>query len=260
MEPSLSKPALARVYNGATGGASTSAADRGLLERVFALMPGYRYFAVANQRFAARSVGELVDAGLTQILDLGCGMLTPQSSHHVAHARNPEVRVVYVDSDPVTVEHVRGGTAGDERVGVVRADMRDVDQVLDGASAVLDLDEPVGVLAAAVLHCLPDGDDRDGDGVHPADAVRAYHDRLRPGSMLAASHASGDTLDPAVVAEAVALFRQAGITVLSRTAEEFAALLGPWQTSGLRRLMWSAHPDAEEVDALAYTAVATRMP
>lgn len=257
MEPSLSKPALARVYNGATGGASTVAADRSLLGQVFALMPGYRYFAQANQRFAARAVTEFVDAGLTQILDLGCGMLTPQSSHHVAHARNPDVRVVYVDSDPVTVEHVRNGTADDGRVGVVHADMRNVDQVLDHevTRTVLDLDKPVGLLAAAVVHCLPD----DGD-VHPADALRGYHDRLAPGSMLAASHASGDTLDPAVVTEAIALFEQAGIIVLSRSADEFSALLGPWHTPGLQRLVWSPGPDDEDIDALAYTTIATRTP
>jgi SAM-dependent methyltransferase len=255
VEPTLSKPALARVYNGAAGGTSTAAVDRSLLERVFALMPGYKYFAMANQRFAAQAVAEFVDAGLTQILDLGCGMLTPQSSHQVAHAKNADVRIVYVDSDPVTVEHVRNGTAGDDRIGVVQADVRHVDQVLDAAAAVLDLDRPVGVLAAAVLHCLPDDDE-----IHPSAAVRRYHERLAPGSMFAASHATGDTLEPEVVAEAIALFRHAGIVVLSRSADEFNALLEPWHNPGLRRLLWLPNPDAEEIDALAYTAMATRTP
>lgn len=250
----MERPALARVYNGATGGASTAAVDRGLLERVFALMPGYRYFAMSNLRFAREAVAGFVDAGITQILDLGCGMLTQQSSHHVAHVSNPDVRVVYVDLDPVTVEHVRAGTEGDPRIGVLQADIGEVAEVLDHPKLrkVLDLNQPVGVLAAAVLHCMPD----DGP-VHPADALRAYHAGLAPGSVLAATHASGDTMDPAVVTEAVALFQKAGITVLSRTAAEFADLFGPWRTRppGLDPLGWTVE-SGETVAALAYSAIA----
>jgi hypothetical protein len=256
MDPSLEQPALARVYHGATGGAGTTEVDRSLLQRVFELMPGYRYFAMANQRFANQAVGEFVDAGITQILDLGCGLLSPQSSHVVAQAKNPDVRVVYVDLDPVTVEHVRLGTTGDERVGVLAADVSQVDTVLDHeiTRGLLDLDEPVGVVAAAVLHCLPDD-----NPVPPATVLREYHDRLAAGSMLAATHATGDTLDPAVVTEAIALFQQAGIKVLSRSAEEFAALFGPWQvrSPGLTPLRWQPRPD-EEIDAHGYTATALR--
>lgn len=252
----MEKPALSRVYNGAAGGASTTAVDRSLLERVFALIPGYRYFAMANLRFARQSVADFVDDGVTQILDLGCGMLTPQSSHHVAHAKNRDVRVMYADIDPVTVEHVRSGTDGNPNVGVVRADVSRVDEVLDHPAVreMLDLDKPVGVLAAAVLHCLPD----DG-AVPPADMMRRLHERLAPGSGLAATHASGGTLDPEVVTEAIDLFTKAGITIISREAEEFAGLFGPWRLRepGLRRLTWTLE-SGEEIYALAYSGVADR--
>ncbi|GAB1513372.1 SAM-dependent methyltransferase [Actinophytocola sp. KF-1] len=256
MEPSVEKPALSRVYNGAVGGASTTAIDRGLLQRVFELMPGYRYFAMANLAFARQAVADFVDAGVTQVLDLGCGMLTPQSSHLVAQAKDPGARVVYVDIDPVTVEHVRAGIEGTRHVGVFQADVSAVDEVLDHpvTRAVLDLDRPVGVLAAAVLHCLPDD-----AAVPPAEVLRRYHARLASGSRVAATHASGDTLDPSVVAEAVGLFRQAGITVLSRTADEFRALFGPWRLRepGLRPLRWTVE-SGDEIDALAYSAVAEK--
>ncbi len=255
MDGATEQPALARVYNGATGGASTAGVDRTLLQRVFELMPGYRYFAMANQSFAGAAVADFVDAGITQILDLGCGMLTPQSSHAVAHAKNPDVRVVYVDIDPVTAEHLRLGTESDDQVGVLRADVSHVDEVLDHAVTrrLINLDEPVGVVAA-VLHCLPD----DGP-VHPAAALRGYHDRLAAGSMLAATHASGDTLDPEVVTEAIALFQQAGITVLSRTADEFRDLFGPWhlRPPGLEPLRWNPQPN-ETVDAHGYTATSIK--
>ena len=256
MEPSVEKPALARVYNGAVGGASTTAVDRGLLARVFELMPGYRYFAMANLGFAAQSVIDFLDADITQVLDLGCGMLTPRSTHHVAYARNHDARVMYVDIDPVTVEHVRAGIDGNPNVGVLRADVSDVAAVLDHpvTRGVLDLDKPVGIVAAAVLHCLPDD-----APVPPAEVLRGYHERLAPGSRVAATHASGDTLDPAVVAEAVGLFGQAGITVLSRSAAEFRGLFGPWRLHepGLIPLRWTVE-SGEEIAALAYGAVAEK--
>ncbi len=252
----MEKPALSRVYNGAVGGASTTAVDRGLLDRVFALIPGYRYFAMANLAFARQAVADFVDAGITQVLDLGCGMLTPQSSHLVAHAKNPDVRVVYTDIDPVTVEHVRAGTEGTPNVTVLRADVSHVDAVLDHPEvrAALDLDRPVGVLAAAVLHCLPD----DGE-VSPAGMLRGYHERLAPGSLLAAPHASGDTLDPEVLVEAIDLFTQAGITIISREADELRALFGPWRLRepGIRPLHWTVE-SGEEIYALAYGGVAEK--
>ena len=250
------KPALSRVYNGAVGGAGTTAVDRGLLDRLFSLVPGYRYFAMANLRFARQAVADLVDDGITQILDLGCGMLTPQSSHLVAHEKNPDVRVAYVDIDPVAVEHVRVGAEGNPNVRVLRADVSHVDEVLDHPSVreVLDLDKPVGVLAAAVLHCLAD----DGE-VPPADMLRRYHERLALGSRLAATHASGDTLDPALLAEAIDLFTQVGITIISRESDEFAALLGPWhlRTPAPQPLHWTLE-SGEEIYALAYSGVADR--
>jgi hypothetical protein len=280
-------PAISRVYDAASGGLSTTASDRTLLDRVLAIMPGYRYFARANRAFTHRAVHAFLDAGITQILDLGCGILTPDSTHEIARTAPADgggthtadvaradvvhAEVVYVDTDPTVIEHVRAGTAGTEHVRVVEADLCRVDELLDHpvCREVLDLTRPVGVLAAAVLHCLPGHpNSRTGTGTgmdhsaadDPADVLRRYFDRLPAGSMLAMSHASGDTLDAAVTADAIALFADAGITVVSRTRSEIEHLLGPWDTTpdGVTRLVWSPPPGRDPHDALGYTAIATK--
>ncbi len=113
---------------------------------------------------------------------------------------------------------------GDARTGVVEADLRHVDEVLDHSvtARLLDLTRPVGVVAGAVLHCLPDADD-------PAAALARYYQRLAPGSLLAASHADGTTLGLESAAAIEDCLAEAGITLVHRSEQRFADLLGPWQ-------------------------------
>lgn len=253
------KAALARVYDYVLGGASNFAVDRELAERVLAIIPGYRDFARANRSFLRRSALQMVAAGIDQFLDLGSGMLTAGPVHEIVHAAKPACRVVYVDNDPVVTAHLRLGMA-DERVGVVEADICDVDEVLDNevTRRVLDRDRPVGVFAVAVLHCLAERD-------QPAAVLRGYHDRLGVGSVLAASHASGDDLGAAVTQAGVAGFAAAGITVVSRTRGEFIDLLGPWrpQPDGVVPINWwrpDEDPASEASLGYAVLASSTRPP
>jgi hypothetical protein len=166
---------------------------------------------------------------------------------------------VYVDGDPIVTASVRAGVDGDPRVGVVEADMCYVHQVLDHETTqqVLDLGRPVGLFMVAVLHCLPDADE-------PAAVLRRYHECLAPGTMLAASHASGDSLGTSLTNEGVERFATAGITVVSRTRNEFAELLGPWclTPDGIVPVHWwrpEGSTDPVEGASLGYGALATRL-
>ncbi|SES26625.1 S-adenosyl methyltransferase [Lentzea xinjiangensis] len=107
---------------------------------------------------------------------------------------------------------------------MIEADLRDVEKVLEHAatSRLLDLTRPVGVVAGSVLHCLPGTEDL-------AAALAAYHERLAPDSMLAASHADGAALGPELAAAVEDCLAEARITFVHRTARRFADLLGPCQ-------------------------------
>ena len=73
----------------------------------------------ANRGFLRRAVEFLVDAGVRQFLDLGSGIPTVGNVHEVAQRPPRTPRVVYVDNDPVAVEHSPAILAGDDRTAVV---------------------------------------------------------------------------------------------------------------------------------------------
>jgi SAM-dependent methyltransferase len=249
----MTTPAISRVYAGALGQGLNFAADRVLLDRMLQLMPGYRYFAAANRTFVRAAARRFVTEGITQILDLGCGIVSREDmTHNIAHDLRLATRVVYVDTDPVVIAHHQPIVHNDARLGAVHADICSVDAVLSALGVVLDLDQPVGVLAAAVLHCVPD----EGEDADVATVMRRYHDALPAGSMLALTHPSGDGLPAQDVAQAIELFAQAGIPLVSRTREQIRALLRPWrpENADLDVLRWREGPDA--VDAHGYTAIA----
>ncbi|AHH98140.1 SAM-dependent methyltransferase [Kutzneria viridogrisea] len=220
------QPSVARIYDYVLGGGNNFAVDRAAAEKILAVFPGYREFALANRAFLLRAVRRLLDLGIRQFLDLGCGLPTVGSVHEIAHRTAPESRIVYVDRDPIAAAACSMLTLGDDRIGVVETDLREVDCVLKSPAVteLLDLDEPVGLLMVAVLHFLT-------DDAELTDTMNAYHERLAPGSWLVASHATGDSLGRTSTAAAEELFARFGVRVAARTQSEFASLVPPWQAT-----------------------------
>jgi SAM-dependent methyltransferase len=183
-----SVPSLARAYDYALGGAHNFAVDRELFRAVEAAVPDIRLGARANRAFMHRAVRFMVDAGVRQFLDIGSGIPTVGNVHEIAQKLAPDARVVYVDIDPVAVEHSRLILAGNDRAAVIQEDLRRPRAILDhpDTRALLDLDQPVGLILAAILHVIPDQDD-------PHGIVALLRDALCPGSYLAISHATADS-------------------------------------------------------------------
>ncbi|MEU7761419.1 SAM-dependent methyltransferase [Micromonospora aurantiaca (nom. illeg.)] len=185
LTPALDTPSPARVYDYFLGGSHNFAADRALAARMEQAMPDIGHIMRANRAFLRRAVRALVDAGIRQFLDLGSGIPTVGNVHEVAGQAAPDTVVAYVDIDPVAYNHSRRLLADDPRAVVLHADLTRPDAVLDDPTLhdVLDLDRPVAVLLAGVLHQLT---------TDPAPIIARYRDRLAPGSYLALSHASSD--------------------------------------------------------------------
>ncbi len=117
-EPKLfdtSTPNIARVYDYWLGGKDNYEADRAEAERLIAVYPRLPLLARQSRLFLARAVQWLAEQGVTQYLDLGCGLPTGQNTHEVAQAVHPDCRVVYVDADPIVVVHARALLRGSRR-------------------------------------------------------------------------------------------------------------------------------------------------
>ena len=142
-----------------------------------------------GREFLRRGVQHLVgEAGIRQIVDIGCGLPTPTGNvHEIAHKIDPTVRVLYVDNDPLVLAHARALLATSDLTAVVEGDVRRPMAILDDPATkeLLDLDQPYAVLLSSVLQHVPDADD-------PAAAVNTLAAAMPSGSYLLASNFLGD--------------------------------------------------------------------
>lgn len=159
-----------------------------------------------EQRF-----GQLLDlvevaAGPTPtVVDLACG--TASITRRLLE-RLPGARAVAVDVDPVLLAIARGSLGDDDRVRIVRADLRDPAWV--GALGGLEAD---AVVTSTALHWLPEHDLRR--------VYRDLHGVVRPGGLVA----NADTM-----AEGGLPTLSSGLTALAerRAAARFAGGLEAW--------------------------------
>jgi hypothetical protein len=169
------------------GGSHHTPTDRALAEHIPIGVPQLPYLVRVYRALLGRVVRYLVEAGVRQFLELGSGLPTAGHVHEVAQAADSQCRVVYVDSNPAVVAQSQAVLAGTGNAGVVCADLRDPQQVLDAVqrTRLLDLDAPVAVLLIDVLHHIPDTE-------NPAGFIAAYIDRICSGSYVAIAHTSDD--------------------------------------------------------------------
>ncbi|MGA8458039.1 MAG: SAM-dependent methyltransferase [Streptosporangiaceae bacterium] len=187
---------VARVYNYWLGGKDNFAADRAAGEQSIKAFPNIVLSARANRAFLARAVRFLAQqAGIRQFLDIGTGIPSANNTHEVAQAAAPQSRVVYVDNDPVVLNHARALLASDPAgaTDYIDADLRSPQQILERAAQSLDFSQPVAVMLMAILQHLDNADD-------PYRVVATLLETVPEGSYLALSHPAKD-IDAAAMAK-----------------------------------------------------------
>ncbi|HKT05051.1 MAG TPA: SAM-dependent methyltransferase [Rugosimonospora sp.] len=191
----VTRPSAARVYDYILGGAHNFAVDRELGDELIRRSPDVAETMRANRVFLRRAVRYLAEQGIRQFLDIGSGVPTVGNVHEIAQQVSPESTVVYVDMDPVAVAHSEAILEGNDRAGVICADMREPELIKSraAASGLIDFAAPVALLLAGVVHFIPDSDD-------PGGLVAQLRDPLVAGSYLLVSHTTYDGQPPEVVA------------------------------------------------------------
>ena len=157
----VSKPNVARVYDAMLGGKDNFAADREFVAEVLRFAPMAPLGAITNRQFLRRVVEYLVvDAGVTQFIDLGSGLPTQGNVSEVAHQFNPRGRVVHVDNDPIVLTHSKALLADAQTTDFVLGDVRRPREILTDpvVESMIDFGQPVGLLLFALLHHVEDGD------------------------------------------------------------------------------------------------------
>ncbi|GAB3660539.1 class I SAM-dependent methyltransferase [Glycomyces tarimensis] len=188
----VSVPSTARVYDALLGGRDNFKADREAAEIFARHVPQARECAEENRRALIRGVQYLVrEAGIDQILDVGCGLPTKQNTHEVAQEIDPHARVVYVDNDPMVLSHGRALLADNDTTAIVTADLRDPGGILahPDVRSHLDFERPVALMVIGMIMQISEHE-------RPDAILAELMEPLAPGSHLFLT-AWPDTGDPA---------------------------------------------------------------
>ncbi|MFF8617926.1 SAM-dependent methyltransferase [Streptomyces sp. NPDC015350] len=259
-------PSVARIWDYVTGGTDNYPADRALAGQLRQEAPWLPQAVRSSRSYGQRAVEYMARAGITQFLDLGCGMpfhfpATPSNSLHTYDAAAPfcAASVVYVDNDPVVYGHAKMVLAEWTGTVAVQADVREVGRLLNHQDvvSVINLSRPVAVLGHDLLCWMSDED--------ATRVVAELHEGLAPGSALSVAHATTDTAPDAMAALA-GLYAEHGIVFRPRSHEHIEQLLGPWTPvdPGLvAPVLWPEPPDSQlpgTGQCHAYAAVALHQP
>jgi SAM-dependent methyltransferase len=216
----ISAPSFARVYDYFLGGKDNFAVDREVADMVMQLVPEAPVVAQGNRAAIRRAVQYLAgEVGITQFIDLGSGLPTAGNVHEVAREINPAARVVYVDNDPIVLAHGRALLAEDGVATVIQADLYEPEKIFSSpeVAAFVDLERPVGIILAAIIHHVPD--ERD-----PQAVVRRLYDFVAPGSYFVLTHLHDAGDDPRVE-EAKKILQQGLGGSYFRSAAEIGSFL-----------------------------------
>jgi hypothetical protein len=170
------KPSIARVYDYVLGGKDNFAADREVADQLLAIFPVLPTAAKENRGVLTRAVRWAAAQGVSQFIDLGCGLPTEPSTQQSAQDVLPEARVAYVDIDPVVLSHLKALLYQDTTALVVDRDISEPEAVIGEVSGLIDLNRPACVMMGALLHFYEPQAARD--------LVARYAAALAPGSYL----------------------------------------------------------------------------
>ena len=209
----VSRPNIARAYDYLLGGKDSFAADREMAEKLVAIYPGIRQMVRENRRFLARALDYTLTQGIRQYVDLGAGLPTSPAVHEIVRDHDSTAGVVYVDNDPVVLNHLWAlAASGDDHVAAVAGDLGKPAAVLDAVQAtrLIGLDQPACLILAMVLHFM--------DAATARDLAAAYVRQLAPGSHVIITVGCGD---PAIGAQITRTYDAA--PVYNHTPEDVAS-------------------------------------
>lgn len=218
-EIDTTRPHPARMYDFYLGGKDNYLVDREAAAQVLRAVPEVRIMARENRAFLQRAVRFLAgEAGIRQIIDIGTGIPAAGNVHEVAQQIAPDVRVAYVDNDPIVHVHANALLTGSGATSIVLADLREPETILAHPKVrqLIDFRQPVAILLIAILHFITADE-------HPAGIVAAFRDALAPGSYLALSHGTTDFHTEDAVRHGTRIYERATAPLVLRPHAEISA-------------------------------------
>lgn len=221
-------PNAARIYDYTVGGSFNVAADREAAEYMFYLVPSTRKWVVMLREFLQVVARELYEDGFTQFLDLGSGLPTESHIHQVLP---PEVRVVYCDIDPLTVQYGQALVADVPNAHYLEGDIQALEQFLqsEAVSSLIDRSKKVAIgLNGVVTFFQADEIQR---------IARVLYDWAPEGSEITATFETKDegAMTPAFD-QFEGMFAQTGSPMYFLSLDTYREAMQPWQVHRMETL------------------------
>lgn len=182
------KPNAARIYNYLLGGKDNYEADRIVAHRMLSLAPDNRTVASFSREFLTGAARLAAEAGIRQFVDIGSGIPTSPSVYEVITQVDPDIRLAYIDYDPVVFAHTNAMYDGTPGVTTMLGDFRDPDDIIARlpTEAGIDLAEPIAMLLVGVLHFVLEDE-------APGVVMSRFHEVMAPGSYVAFTHGATES-------------------------------------------------------------------
>ncbi|GAA2136762.1 SAM-dependent methyltransferase [Kitasatospora kazusensis] len=229
--PWLMRPTPGRLHDFFADGHNNLWVDRELGHDLLAQASCLPPAAAANWDFKTRVTRLAARRGIHQFLELGCGYARREHTMRAdrwlptvhrtamdATATPGNVRIVYVDHDPLVMGYARALLDDCDAVRTLEADILDMPALLTAPqiSGHLDPALPVAVTLTAVAHWITD----DPALHHAMDSLVTW---LPPGSTLSITHATADH-HPQTATALAQICTRAGLPLRLRERAEVRAL------------------------------------
>ena len=151
---SADEPSIPRVYDYLLGGKDNFAADRQQAKKLLKVFPHVGRLARESRQFQHRAVRYVASRGVTQFIDLGCGLPTNPNTHETAQEVQPDARTIYVDNDELVLSHAQNILAKSKDVLAVAGNLEYPDEVLYDwrVRKFIDFFQPMCVVSTMTLH------------------------------------------------------------------------------------------------------------
>ncbi|MEV4749009.1 SAM-dependent methyltransferase [Streptosporangium sp. NPDC049248] len=214
-----SKPSSARIYDYFLDGEEWFGADEAFAKILMADDMWVRDACRANRGFLLRAARKVAEKGVTQVLEIGCGLPTRPNVHETVRSVQPGARVAYVDNDLTVVIHNHANVDEPDGVVTIEGDLKQPHDILNNPQIreLLDFTQPIALILVGVWHFLP--------GPDTGKIMDVLCDALAPGSYVVLSHACSDAMTKEKKAAGQDVYRQTSNPAHPRSTEEIRLLV-----------------------------------
>ncbi|MGS2811624.1 SAM-dependent methyltransferase [Nocardia sp. MW-W600-9] len=233
------QPTLARLHSYFLGGKDHYECDKTLAEVLASST--LRPAITESRRFTRRAVGHLAERhGVSQFVDLGCGLPHPPNIHDIAEQHRDTARTLYVDFDVLAATHGRAMLHEPPTRFFAETDITDTDAIMRDIEGVMDMTAPLAVCMSGTAELISD-----------APAVLAdLTERFPVGTWLVLTHVT-DEFYPQHIQAAAETLRGVGIPYHPRGRDEMAAMFARYELLAPGLVVphrWEPKPNRDDGD------------